>query len=54
MKSILDDQNKFIKVDVTDKNIVQTLIEIQNRIKSVLEPLKTKGVVSKEIYDKIK
>ena len=53
MKSILDDQNKFIKVNVTDKNIVQTLIEIQNRIKSVLEPLKTKGVVSKEIYDKI-
>ena len=53
MKSILDDKSKFIKRNISDKNIVQTLIETQDRIKTVLDPLKTKGVISEEIYNKI-
>ena len=53
MKSILDDKSKFIKRNISGKNIVQSLIETQDRIKTVLDPLKTKGVISEEIYNKI-
>ena len=53
MKYILDDKSKFNKRNISDKNIVQTLIETQDRIKTVLDPLKTKGVISEEIYNKI-
>ena len=53
MKSILDDKSKFTKLNISDKHIVQTLIETQDRIKAVLDPLKTKGVISEEIYNNI-
>ena len=53
MKSILDDESKFRKLDISDNNIVQTLIETQDRIKSILGPLKAKKVISEEVYKKI-
>ena len=53
MNSILDDKSKFIKLGISDKNIVQTLIETENRIKKVLNPLKEKGIISEKMFDKI-
>ena len=53
MKSILDDESKFRKLDISDNNIVQTLIETQDRIKSILGPLKAKKVISEDVYKKI-
>ena len=53
MKSILDDQNKFAKLKFNDKTIVKNLTDIEDKIRKVLQPLKEKGVLSNEIYNKI-
>ena len=53
MNSILGDEHKFVKLNIHDKKIVQVLIEIEDRIKKVLNPLKNKGVLSNDIFNKI-
>ena len=53
MKSILDDEQKFLHLGYTDKQALDALIAIEQRIKKHLLPLKEKNVIDETVYSKI-
>lgn len=53
IKSILNDQQKFVDLQFSEQQVLRELIDTQNRMKNVLDPLLEKGTIDKKLFDRL-
>ena len=53
IKNILNDEKKFLHLGLTDKQALDALISLEQRIKDILTPLKDKNIIDESVFNKI-